>query len=84
MLKQPQYKPMNVFDQVMIIYAATKGYIDDVPLKSVRAWEEQFLTFMREQRAEVRNALRDTKKLSSDLEPKLKAAIEEFRLQFTA
>src|SRR5262249_4841280 len=40
-LKQPQYKPMNVIDQILIIYAATKGFIDKVPLKHVAAWEEQ-------------------------------------------
>ena len=42
-LKQPQFKPMNVIDQVMIIYAGTKGYLDKVPRKQVPAWEEQFL-----------------------------------------
>ena len=43
-LKQPQFKPMHVVDQVMIIYAGTKGYLDKVPIKQVPAWEEQFLT----------------------------------------
>ena len=47
MLKQPQFKPMNVIDQVMVIYAGTKGYLDKVPVKEVLAWEEQFLRFMR-------------------------------------
>ena len=49
-LKQPQFKPMHVVDQVMIIYAGTKGYLDKVPRKQVAAWEEQFLRFMREQK----------------------------------
>ena len=48
-LKQPQYSPMHVADQVAVIFAATKGYMDDVPIKKVRAWELQFQTFMREQ-----------------------------------
>jgi F-type H+-transporting ATPase subunit alpha len=56
-LKQGQFKPMNVIDEVMIIYAGNKGYLDKVPLRQVAAWEEQFLTFMREQRSDVRNAL---------------------------
>ena len=56
-LKQRQFKPMNVVDQVMIIYAGTKGYLDKVPRNEVAAWEEQFLTFMQEQAADVRNLL---------------------------
>src|SRR4051794_19330390 len=49
-LKQPQFKPMNVIDQVMIIYAGSKGFLDKVPIKQVPAWERQFLTFMKEQK----------------------------------
>src|SRR5690349_15921823 len=55
-LKQGQYKPMHFADQVMIIYAGTKGYLDKIPRNEVSGWESQFLTFMREQRADVRNA----------------------------
>jgi F-type H+-transporting ATPase subunit alpha len=83
-LKQPQYKPMHVVDQVMIIYAATKGFMDDVPIKQVRNWEEQFLTFMREQKSAVRSELKEAKKFTPDNEGKLKAAIGEFRNQFQA
>src|SRR5207302_8697 len=43
-LKQPQFKPMNVIDQVMIIFAGARGYLDKVPAKQVAAWEQQFLT----------------------------------------
>jgi F-type H+-transporting ATPase subunit alpha len=73
---------MHVVDQVMIIYAATKGFMDDVPIKQVRNWEEQFLTFMREQKAAVRDDLKAAKKLTPENEGKLKAAIDEFRPQF--
>src|SRR5262249_7624090 len=54
-LKQPQYRPMHVIDQVLIIYAGTKGYLDQVKVNHVAAWEEQFLRYMREQKAELRN-----------------------------
>src|SRR5207237_5732933 len=54
LLKQPQFKPMNVIDQVMVIYAGTKGYLDKVPLKQVAAWQDQFLQYKRGQRAELR------------------------------
>src|SRR6516162_4931298 len=63
-LKQPQYKPMHVVDQVAIIYAVTKGYLDDVPIKQVRNWEEQFLTFMKEQRPEVRDELKKDRRIA--------------------
>jgi F-type H+-transporting ATPase subunit alpha len=66
----------------MIIYAGTRGYLDKVPRNQVAAWEEQFLQFMREQRADVRNALRKERKLSPALEEQLKAAIETFHHQF--
>jgi F-type H+/Na+-transporting ATPase subunit alpha len=56
-LKQKQYKPMNVIDQVMILYAGSKGFLDKVPVRQVSAWEEQFLRFMQEQRASVRSLL---------------------------
>ncbi|MBM4068391.1 MAG: F0F1 ATP synthase subunit alpha [Planctomycetes bacterium] len=83
-LKQPQFKPMHVVDQVMMIYAGTKGYLDKVPLKQVATWEEQFLRFMREQKPEVRNLLLKERKLTQDIEAQLKAAIEFFQPQFKA
>jgi F-type H+-transporting ATPase subunit alpha len=83
-LKQPQYKPMNVIDQVMVIYAGTKGYMDKVPAKQVAVWEEQFLRYMREQKPEVRTTLLKERKLTPQTEQQLKAAIEGFLPQFKA
>ncbi len=81
-LKQKQFAPMNVIDQVMIIFAGSKGYLDKVPIKQVSAWEEQFLTFMREQRPEVRNTLLQQKTLKGPIEGELIKAIEAFRNQY--
>jgi F-type H+-transporting ATPase subunit alpha len=81
-LKQPQYQPMHVIDQVMIIFAGSKGYLDKVDRHQVSAWEKQFLTFMREQRPEVRNALIKERKLSKELEQQLADAIKAFQPQF--
>jgi F-type H+-transporting ATPase subunit alpha len=81
-LKQPQYRPMHVIDQVLILYAGTKGYVDKVPVKQVAAWEEQFLRYMREQKSELRNALVKQKKLSPELEKQINQAIEQFQPQF--
>jgi F-type H+-transporting ATPase subunit alpha len=83
-LKQGQFKPLHISDQVMIIYAGAKGYLDKVPRNEVSAWEAQFLTFMKEQRKAVRDQLIKDRKLSPDLETKLKAAIESFGPQYKA
>ena len=83
-LKQPPYQPVPVVDQVMIIYAATKGFLDKVDRPKVQAWEAQFLRFMREQKSEVRNELAKQKKLTPELTKQLEASIQEFGLQFKA
>jgi F-type H+-transporting ATPase subunit alpha len=83
-LKQPQYKPMNVIDQVMIIYAATKGYLDKVPLRQVAAWEDQFLRYMREQKSDVRNMLVKERKFNPTIEEAMNKAIQAFGPQFKA
>jgi F-type H+-transporting ATPase subunit alpha len=83
-LKQPQFQPMNVIDQVMIIYAGSKGFLDKVPIKQVPAWERQFLTFMKEQKPDVRNRFIKDRKLTPENEKLLAAAIEFFQPQFKA
>jgi F-type H+-transporting ATPase subunit alpha len=82
LLKQPQFKPMNVVDQVMVIYAGTKGHLDKIPIKQVAAWEEQFLLYMREQKSHIRTALLKERKLTKDIEQELAAAIQAFQAQF--
>jgi F-type H+-transporting ATPase subunit alpha len=83
-LKQGQFKPLHFADQVMVIYAGTKGYLDKIPRAQVQEWERQFLIFMKEQKMEVRNKLIKDKKLSKELEADLKAALEFFGSQFKA
>jgi F-type H+-transporting ATPase subunit alpha len=81
-LKQPQFKPMNVMDQIMIIFAANAGGLDKVDRRKVREWEEQFLRFMREQKPEVVAALSKDKKITPEIEANLKKSIDEFQPQF--
>jgi F-type H+/Na+-transporting ATPase subunit alpha len=81
-LKQGQFKPMNVIDQVMIIFAGSKGYLDKVPRDEVAVWEEQFLTFMREQAAEVRDRLFKDRKFNPQNEEMLHSAIKRFVPQY--
>jgi F-type H+-transporting ATPase subunit alpha len=83
-LKQGQFKPLHFADQVMIIYAGAKGYLDKVPRNQVPEWERQFQLFMKEQKADVRNQLISEKKLSKEMEAALKGAIEAFVPQYKA
>jgi F-type H+/Na+-transporting ATPase subunit alpha len=83
-LKQGQFKPLHFADQVMIIYAGAKGYLDKVPRNQVSEWERQFHQFMREQKPEVRNSLVKERKLSKEIEASLKEAIEAFVPQYKA
>jgi F-type H+-transporting ATPase subunit alpha len=88
-LKQPQFKPMKVVDQVLIIYAATKGYLDKVPLKQVAAWEEQFLRFVREQRPQLRETLQKERTLKTNPhgdvdDPRVNEVIQAFAGQYKA
>ena len=78
-LKQPQYEPMPVADQVMIIYAGTRGYLDDVAVERVKEWEQSFLQFMGTQHPEVGEAIRTSGDLTEDTERALQDAIREFK-----
>ena len=83
-LKQPQYAPMPVEHQVMIIYAVTNGLIDDVPVEQVRAFEQGFHEFMRTRKSEVVAALRQSKALGKEVEEPLVKAVNEYKETFKA
>ena len=75
LLKQPQYQPLHFADQVVSIFAGTNGYFDTVPVNKVAEVEQELLQFVREQKAEVRDALIESESLDADA---LKAALDEF------
>ncbi len=79
LLKQPQYSPIPFEQQVIAIYAATKGYLDDVSLARVREFETSLLTYIDQRHNDIRTTIRDKKVIDKDLEPKLKAAVEAFK-----
>ena len=83
-LKQPQYRPMPVEEQVAVIYAVTNGHLDDVDLAHVRQWEQNFLEYLRSSRGEVLADIRTKKALDDDLTGRLKAAIADFKPMFVA
>ena len=88
-LKQKQVHPLNVIDQVMILYAGTKGFLDKVPVKQVQDWEAQFLRFMHDQRPQVVQELKKEKALrtNKDGQPddeRLNEALKAFQPLFKA
>ncbi|MDQ8154182.1 MAG: F0F1 ATP synthase subunit alpha [Gemmatimonadota bacterium] len=78
-LKQGQYRPMPAEQQVMIIYAVTNGFIDDVPVGKVRGWEEGFHAYMAAKYPQVGDAIRKEKALSKETEATLKQAIDAYK-----
>ena len=81
-LKQPQYQPMPVEKQVMIIYAATKKYLIDIPVAEVLNFEKALFELVDTKYPEIPASIRDTKVLSEEMEQKLIQAIEEYKKQF--
>ena len=78
-LKQPQYRPMSLEHEVMIIYAVTNDYLDDIPIKQVQQFEEEFHRFMDSSHPEVGAMIAREKTLTDQIEEALRLAIEEFR-----
>ena len=83
-LKQPQYQPMAVEDQVAIIYAVTNGYLDDVEIERVRAWERGFHEAMSARHQDILYGIRDGGQLTDELTERLVAAIEGYNASFAA
>ncbi len=81
-LKQPQYAPMPVEHQIMIIYAATNGWLDDIPTARIKKFESGFHDFMRAQRPDIGQAIRAVKQISDETAELLKKAIEDYRAAF--
>ena len=82
--KQPQYQPMPTQEQVVSMYAATRGFMDDVPVASVQAFERDFLDFIRGAKSDILDDIVARKVLDADLEARLKDAILEFKKGYNA
>ena len=83
-LKQLQYQPLPVEKQVIIIYAATNGYLDPVPVEQVRAYEMELHKFLDTRKASLLQALAKTKAIDDTIKPELNQALEEFGKSFAA
>ena len=77
-LKQPQFHPMPAEQQVVVIYAVTNGFLDEVPVAEIRAWEKGFLEFIGAEYPQVLEAIRKEKVLSKQTEEELRRSIDAF------
>ncbi|MBO8139293.1 MAG: F0F1 ATP synthase subunit alpha [Thermosipho sp. (in: Bacteria)] len=82
LMKQEQYSPLEIEEQVVVLFAGINGYLDDIPLESVKTFEKRFLQFMHESKQELLDKIKKEKVLTEELENKLREAIEEFRKEF--
>jgi F-type H+-transporting ATPase subunit alpha len=82
LLKQPQYQPYNVNEEVLSIFAGTRGFLDDVPVREVAKFEAAMLKFFRDQHPEIIEELDRTKDLGNDLAEKVGQAIRDFKSQY--
>jgi F-type H+-transporting ATPase subunit alpha len=82
LLKQPQYQPLSEIDQVMSLYAGIEGYLDDVPVREVGRFEEEFLRFVRDHKPALRADLDRERKMTDSITSGLKAALIEFKERY--
>ena len=82
LLKQPQYSPMAVEDQVVAIFLGTKGHLDSVPVPDVARFEEEFIEHLKAAHSGILTEIRDTQKLSDDNDVKLVEAVADFKRGF--
>jgi F-type H+-transporting ATPase subunit alpha len=77
-LKQPQYEPVPLADQVIVLYAAVNGYADDVAISRIKDWEQALIRHFNGSESEIINAIVNQKAISKEVEENLKKALEVF------
>ena len=82
LLKQPQYSPLLMEEQVVVIYAGTRGYLDGVNLRDVTRYEKELLAHLRGAKADLLKKIREEKALTDDIEAGIKAALDDFTAKF--
>ncbi len=83
-LKQPQYRPMPVDEQIVLIWTGTNGYLDDLPLLAIRRFEDEFLAFLHNRYPAILTTLAEKKTINDALQAQLDAATKEFKAGFKA
>jgi F-type H+-transporting ATPase subunit alpha len=82
LLKQDQYVPLPVEEQILVLFAGTQGYLDDIPVESVKKFEAEFLRFIRDRKEDLKKELAEKKEIDEDLRGKITQAVEEFKKGF--
>lgn len=80
-LKQGQYEPVSLANQVVLVYAGTNGYLDEIPIAKCKFYETELAKFLEDRHSEIMNAINEKHDLPDELTDKLKAALEEFAEQ---
>ena len=83
-LKQDQYVPLPMEDQVLLLFAGSQGHLDDVPVEALKKFEAEFVSFMKDRKSDMRNEIRDKKAIDDTLKEKLNGAVAEFKKGFVA
>ena len=78
-LKQPQYEPVSLQNQVIAIYAGTRGYADQVPLERMRSWEQALIRYMETTHPEIGKDIDEKKRITEETEAKLRVELETFK-----
>jgi F-type H+-transporting ATPase subunit alpha len=84
LLKQPQYKPMSLGQEIVVLFAGTRGFIDKYDVEKVRVYEEQLLSFVENKHADILKEIEDKKIISPELEKKMKEVLTNFDSVFVA
>jgi len=84
LLKQDQFVPMTMTEQVLVLFAATQGFIDDIPVESVKKFEQEFLRYINDRQADIKKELGEKKAIDDALKAKLIAVVEDFKKGFQA
>jgi F-type H+/Na+-transporting ATPase subunit alpha len=84
LLKQPQFSPLKVEEQVVVIFAGTRGFLDALPVGAIQRFERDFLAFMRDSNQAILDDIRNAKALSAETEKGLRGALEKFSKAFAA
>jgi F-type H+-transporting ATPase subunit alpha len=83
LLKQGQFQPMPMEEQVIVIFAGTNGYVDDYPVAALGRYEKELLSFMKARKQDVLDEVRTSGKLEGDIEKRVREALAEFAKQFS-
>jgi F-type H+-transporting ATPase subunit alpha len=84
LLKQDQYQPMPLDEQIIVLYAGTQGYLDDLPVEAIKDFEQGLLSYVRSQKADLKKEIMEKKALDEDLRNKLDETIKAFKSTFQA